>query len=364
MGIGWILITLINFQVTTAQVGMDVHALFIRSWDTIIAGGRRGAICSIKNFLEKDSIEKKCVSVGDFLITSLDFNGEKGVAVGERGRIYVTSDGGTSWTDVTSGNVNYHLLDVEWLNEKLVVAVGDWGTVLVSRDGGRTWEERSLRKLFDPASWSIPVLAEDVEDRERRKVYRKGEEIPREVASRLMKKGVKVWIRYDIILNDAKALSSSKVAIVGERGKIFVMDLSSDKVQESNVISTAEDEEGLFGEEAPTLFFIAGSPGLWVTGGGEGRIFINRSDSLTGPWEEVTFPWRQEDTVFSGDVREDTICLGGAYGTVIFSFDGGKTWERFTDERFAVKWFRRARVVKKGACLFAGEDGNVILVSE
>lgn len=62
----------------------------------------------------------------------------KGWAVGNRGTILTTSDGGRNWTSQTSG-VTEDLLDVYFTSPTKGCAVGRLSTLLTTSDGGATW---------------------------------------------------------------------------------------------------------------------------------------------------------------------------------------------------------------------------------
>jgi photosystem II stability/assembly factor-like uncharacterized protein len=69
----------------------------------------------------------------------VDFrNDKKGLAVGAKGTILRTSDGGVTWTPVTN-SVSSTLWSVEFVNEDEGWAVGRAGTIVKTGDGGLTW---------------------------------------------------------------------------------------------------------------------------------------------------------------------------------------------------------------------------------
>ncbi len=69
-------------------------------------------------------------------ITFVDRN--RGWAVGERGTILHTTDGGQTW-EVQNSGVSTVLFDVEFSDSLHGVAVGDSNVVLITTDGGATW---------------------------------------------------------------------------------------------------------------------------------------------------------------------------------------------------------------------------------
>ncbi|MCW2921340.1 MAG: hypothetical protein JWL76_1214 [Thermoleophilia bacterium] len=65
-------------------------------------------------------------------------DGKIAVALGTRGTIWRSTDGGTTWGTVTSGTTE-PLFGVSWATRTLVWAVGGNGTILRSDDAGATW---------------------------------------------------------------------------------------------------------------------------------------------------------------------------------------------------------------------------------
>jgi photosystem II stability/assembly factor-like uncharacterized protein len=69
----------------------------------------------------------------------VDFRDDRnGWAVGERGTLLRTTDGGETWTIVPT-NVNVTLLSIQFLNDDEGWAIGRAGTILRSGDEGKTW---------------------------------------------------------------------------------------------------------------------------------------------------------------------------------------------------------------------------------
>jgi photosystem II stability/assembly factor-like uncharacterized protein len=74
-----------------------------------------------------------------------------GTAVGERGSIYRTNDGGQTWTEQSSGTKS-PMRDVCFKNENTGTAVGWGGTILRTNDGGESWIQQSAgtsRMIYD-----------------------------------------------------------------------------------------------------------------------------------------------------------------------------------------------------------------------
>jgi photosystem II stability/assembly factor-like uncharacterized protein len=75
----------------------------------------------------------------------------RGFAVGEKGIILRTDDGGLTWKDQES-SVKTNLFAISVASRDDILIAGDQGRVLASRDGGLTWETQ-------PTITSSPLFA-------------------------------------------------------------------------------------------------------------------------------------------------------------------------------------------------------------
>ncbi len=71
----------------------------------------------------------------------------RGWAVGQRGTVLRTEDGGRSWSEQPNPKreERTHLFGVHALDGDSAIAVGEWGGRIRTRDGGRSWIDDSLR---------------------------------------------------------------------------------------------------------------------------------------------------------------------------------------------------------------------------
>ena len=67
-----------------------------------------------------------------------------GFAVGERGVVIKTADGGVTWTEVPQGVTTEDLLGLYFVDQNTGVIVGTAGTVLRTTDGGATWNQQVI----------------------------------------------------------------------------------------------------------------------------------------------------------------------------------------------------------------------------
>lgn len=85
-------------------------------------------------------------------INDIDFvDSQRGWAVGDRGTILATRDGGTTWTAQMSGS-SQNLRGVDFLDERRGWVVGAWNTVLGTSDGGATWQPLTQESSNFPSS--------------------------------------------------------------------------------------------------------------------------------------------------------------------------------------------------------------------
>jgi photosystem II stability/assembly factor-like uncharacterized protein len=79
-------------------------------------------------------------SAGLFAIA---WQGQRGIAAGDRGVIFVTSDGGATWTEASRPKLFNWIGSTAFVGEHGAIAVGEGGLILHSADGGATWTSAS-----------------------------------------------------------------------------------------------------------------------------------------------------------------------------------------------------------------------------
>ena len=77
------------------------------------------------------------------VMTSAARAGERVVAVGERGVVVLSGDGGRTWRQARRVPVSTTLTAVAFVDGMLGWAVGHGGVVMHTRDGGETWEKQA-----------------------------------------------------------------------------------------------------------------------------------------------------------------------------------------------------------------------------
>ena len=84
------------------------------------------------------------------------WRGASGIAVGDRGELFRTDEAGARWSSPQRPTLFNWLAAVERADEERLFAVGERGLVLGSRDGGATWTQLLGRRPPPLASVTIP----------------------------------------------------------------------------------------------------------------------------------------------------------------------------------------------------------------
>jgi photosystem II stability/assembly factor-like uncharacterized protein len=81
--------------------------------------------------------------------------GERIVAVGDRGVVLLSDDGGKQWRQARSVPVRSALTSVSFADARRGWAVGHWGVVLATDDGGETWQLQRSDTLEDRPLFAV-----------------------------------------------------------------------------------------------------------------------------------------------------------------------------------------------------------------
>lgn len=331
----------------------DIHGLrFISVMEGWMVG-KEGAIFHTTDGGESFS---KIEPIVDVLLTSVDFSDQgHGWAVGEIGTILHTDDRGQTWVKQTSP-VPYQLLGVFALGREEAWIVGDWGTLLHTKDGGRNWEDRSLNIPIEKAGVMEPAAFEDLKDPMTGNVLvKKGETITAETKESLGKKGIRIRIREDVILNDLFFLNSHIGWIAGEAG-LLLHTRDDGRSFSRSILGKGADP---YGPPPPSLYgvgFAAGSKGLVV--GLMGTAY--RLGIGSAPPARVEMGTDKD--LYSVSMSGKTVCIAGSDGTALVSSDGGNTFKAVKEKGLELKWLRRASATE-GVCYFGGEGGVLLKVT-
>ncbi|HTO52466.1 MAG TPA: YCF48-related protein [Myxococcota bacterium] len=71
---------------------------------------------------------------------SIAWRGQTGITGGDRGVLFITSDGGTTWKEPNRPKLFNWIASTTFVGEREAVAVGEGGLILRSEDDGATWK--------------------------------------------------------------------------------------------------------------------------------------------------------------------------------------------------------------------------------
>jgi photosystem II stability/assembly factor-like uncharacterized protein len=187
----------------------DLFAVSMPSEQRAVAVGYRGAVYVSEN--GGDSWEKRRVSWGErksrtdpLLYSASLADPERGWLAGQLGTVLRTKDGGKTWEPQANAKMaeGFHLFSIHAIDANTAWAVGEWGTRILTEDGGASWQDQSLTITIEHPQyvWLSPPEQEKVRNGE--KVFE------------------------DVSLNDVycRPPPSTRCWVVGEFGYIFWSD--------------------------------------------------------------------------------------------------------------------------------------------
>jgi photosystem II stability/assembly factor-like uncharacterized protein len=280
---------------------------------TIVAVGERGHVLRSEDggatFTQAEAVPAQVLLTAAYLLDA-----SRGWAVGHDETILATSDGGRTWTrQHVAPDPGDPLLDVWFADASNGVAVGAYSRYLVTSDGGATWARRDLEPTPLVAAQAGPKAGADEEFDE----Y----DVPPEY-------------HYNRIV-----AAADRLYIAAEAGKLF---RSDDRGATWKSLPSPYDGS-LFG-----LLPLDGDSLLAF--GLRGNLFRTDDAGLT---------WQRLDTgtvaLLTDGVRLDdgTIVVVGLSGAVLVSKDGGRTFAlRARDDRLGIQG------------VVAGPRGDVVVAGE
>ncbi|HYN42229.1 MAG TPA: YCF48-related protein [Thermoanaerobaculia bacterium] len=254
------------------------------------------------------------------------------VAVGERGHVLLSSDGGKSWAQVEAPT--RALLTGVWLHDaRLGWAVGHDETILRTRDGGKTWqrvrhapeEEKPLLDVwfrdesrgFAVGAYGLLLSTTDGGDTWESRTVAEGN---------------------DTHLN-AIAEAGGSLYLAGEAGSLYRSDDGGESWQ-----ALESPYQGSFFGLLPL------SDGGLLAFGLRGNVF--RSEDRGKTWNSV--PSGTEATLMAGrELGEGKVAVAGMAGVLLWSEDGGRTFR-----------LRELADRKASLAILPGTAGGVVLLGE
>lgn len=274
------------------------------------------------------------------LLLDIAYAGKRLVAVGDRGHIIYSDDGGSSWTQAKVPTRQL-LTAVSFADEKHGWAVGHDALILATNDGGQTWT-----KQYENREGEVPLL--DVWFENPQHGFAIGAygvllettdgQNWEDVADRLDNED-------GTHLNAIAAIEGSGLFILGEMGGMF---------RSADMGETWERVESPY--QGSFFGVVGGSePGVVVAFGLRGHLF--RSDDFGDSWQAIEVlddGHPIEAGLADGNLLPDgRIVVVGHGGTVLTSADQGNTFKLFS---------RPDRRSLSG--VVANPDGNLVLVGQ
>ena len=256
------------------------------------------------------------------------------IAVGERGHVLLSSDGGTNWIQslVPTRSMLNAITVVEnhhsWI-------VGHDSVILHSSDSGKTWTRQSFDPQDDTPFFDVWFGG-----------IKRGVAVGAYGLAVETYDGGKTWDRLAIANHDPHLYAitedpKNNLYVVGEFGSIF---RSRDLGKTWHVLDSSY--EGTF------FGILAHSNGTLLVFGLRGTIL--RSENGGENWRKIKTGTRA--SLFNGIERSDgTIVIVGSGGTILFSKDWGATFNKATRKNLST--IAAITEIGKGQLLMVGETG-------
>jgi photosystem II stability/assembly factor-like uncharacterized protein len=256
------------------------------------------------------------------LLLDIARTGTRLVAVGERGHILLSDDGGTKWVQAERVPTQDLLTGVCFSDEKRGIAVGHDEVALVTQDSGRTWE----RTHYAPDAQQ-PLL-------------------------------------------DVTCASNGHAIAVGAYGAYFVstdagvtwterkFDVRAPASAPKSAAAAADEYEEDLGDPHLNRIVAASATRLYIAAEA-GHLY--RSDDAGETWVELASPY--EGSFFGVTaITEDIVLAYGLRGNLFRSNDAGSSWHKI--ETNTVAMLNDAVVLEKGSIAVLGLSGVVLLHRE
>lgn len=279
-----------------------------------------------------EALQRHAIAVSDpgkaFLIDA-DIAGSNIVAVGERGLVLLSGDGGQSWQQ-SRVPVSTGLNAVHFIDSRHGMAVGHGGSILGSSDGGAIWT-----LLLDGRQAAELAMASA---RERR------DEVAAREAQRMIDDGP------DKPFLDVLMLTRERALVVGAYGMAFIT--SDAGASWSPVMQHTANPDMLH------FYAVRQQDKRIVLVGEQGLINLSEDDGLS--YRKLDSPYG--GSLFTVELEHDgSLLIAGLKGNVWRSRDGGDSWQQL-DNPVAAS-ITASRRLADGSVLLASQAGMLLQVS-
>lgn len=272
----------------------------------VVAGSTIWLACSdgLYSSSDKSTFTKKQMPASGLNFTSIMFIGDKGWATTTNGKIFSTSNGGSSWTE-QSTNTAKALYSVYFVTDNTGWAVGHDGIILKTTSGGQNWEVQHSSTLLpfhscyftdEQTGWATGTQGEIIHT----------------------SNGGTNWELFNVEniygeLNSITALGD-KLIISSSNAELVVGSKST-----KEFINSSQSIIGF------NLRHIHSRGGSFLAVGENGSII--RSEDRGETWHSVPSGYNKRINACA-IVSNDTAYFSTEEGTIFRSLDNGKTWKK------------------------------------
>jgi photosystem II stability/assembly factor-like uncharacterized protein len=290
--------------------GNDLNHLAFADTETGWAVGRRGLIMRTGDGGASWAIQHS--DAVDDLIGITVLNHNTALVAGTRGTILSTVDGGAVWTRRSTG-VTQDLLRIQFADETTAYAIGLAGRVVRSSDAGVSWE------TLEPLEGLPTLVRLHFFDASR------GYVLGRTAQSSFLfftGDGGSTWERYaaPALLEDIRFVNTTRALAVGDHGLVVLIRFGLTGISSTRVnVPTAASLFGLAFSDADTSHIV-----------GDGGVVLK---SVDGGESWAALPPPRPASVRLGAVTFIGEAVGyavGARGTVVKTSDAGASWTNLT----------------------------------
>ncbi len=269
---------------------------------------------------------------------------DSGWAVGARGLILRSTDGGANWTIQESG-IRHSLFSIAARDNSTAVAVGSGGTILTTTNGGTTW----IRRIGAGSAQINAVRYADA-----RTIYAVG----REGAFLKSDDGGETWDRSqplgEINFADVQFLDAANGYVLSfAPAEGFPMFATGDGGHTWRSVSVPP------GKVPRSFAFSDRATGIAV---GEGGLILKTTDGGAS-WREAPAP--TSVSLFSVTYSDRSLAHAvGDAGVMLRSLDGGESWLALPDPRPSSAILRTVAFVNPAIGYAAGFNGTILKTTD
>lgn len=274
---------------------------------------------------------------------AMDFDGQRGVAVGAAGELQVTLDGGKTWTP-SKIDTDLTLLGVHF-DPARILAVGQGGQVFLRPEGGK-WEKITSgteKRLFS-VSANASGLAVSVGEFGHLMVSEDGGRVWRTLGLDWMAIGTEGGAEPHLYSVDVS--TSGAITVVGEFGLVL---RSTDRGKRWSLQSKA----------TPSLFAVQiRDDGKGYAVGQDGYAIKTEDGGVN--WNCLSLGTK---AILTGvDSSPNGTVAVSAMREMMISKDGGASWQRVDSPEVTTMWYVDVASPRDEGALMVGETGRIVKV--